>query len=132
MKTIEERKQDFKCDLWNSIGNNFNTYSKEMLIEFTEYWCEKSLKGKKMRFEKEKVFSHARRISTWKNKSLMWNKTPEKDETLPSYFNKTFWQKIAPDRIKEYKTHLFRLGWKYSSSPGGSYWQSPDGKITWL
>lgn len=132
MKNLEVRKIEFKKLIWKEIGETFNEYTKEMLQEFTDYWCEISYMGKKMRFEKETTFGIKRRLSTWKNHSLAWNKHPEKDDTLPNYFNKTFWQKMGPDRIKEYKTHLFRLGWKYSSSPGGSFWQSPDGKLTWL
>lgn len=132
MKTIEERKQKFKKRVWVEIGETFNEYSKEMLQEFTDYWCEISYNGNKMRFEKEKTFGVKRRLKTWKNNSASWNKSPEKDETLPNYFNKKFWQKIDAEKTKEYKTHLLRLGWKYSTSPGGSFWQSPDGKMIWL
>jgi hypothetical protein len=132
MKTLNERTKDFKKRIWIEIGENFNTYSKEMLIEFTDYWCEISINGKKMRFEKEKVFSISRRLKTWKNNSLSWNKSPEKSESLPNYFNKTLWQRLEPERIKEYKEHLSRLGWHYSASPGGTYWRSPDNKMIWL
>ena len=85
-----------------------------------------------MRFEKEKVFCINRRLSTWRRKSLIWNKTPDFGEKLPNYFNKTFWQKASPDLIKLYKDHLFSIGWKYASSPGGTFWQSPEGKLIWL
>lgn len=132
MKTVEERKKQFKRDLWESIGENFNTYPKEMLQEFTEYWCEISLRGKKMRFEKESVFCHKRRMATWKNHSLVWNKNPEKNETFPTYFNKALWQRLTGEKIVEYKNHLQRIGWFYYSSPGGTYWKSPEGKMIWL
>lgn len=132
MKTIEERKQLFKQDLWLAIGQNFNNYTKEMLIEFTDYWCEISPRGKKMRFEKEKTFDPKRRIATWKNHSLQWNKEPEKEETFPSYFQKSLWQRLQGDRMIQYKDHLKRLGWFYQSSPGGTFWRSPEGKMIWL
>jgi hypothetical protein len=132
MKTIEERKKQFKLDLWKSIGENTIVYSSEMLKEFTEYWCEISPRGKKMRFEKEKVFCFKRRMMTWKKHSMAWNTSPEKDDTLPNYFNKSFWQRITGDKVKQYKTHLFSLGWRYHTGPTGSYWQSPDNKMIWL
>ena len=133
METLETRKTQFKNEIWKEIGETFETYSKQMLIEFTDYWFEISVRGKKMRFEKEKCFSISRRLKTWKNNSMNWNKGPvQKEEPLPNYFNKSFWQRVSSDRLAEYKNHLFRLGWKYVSSPGGTFWQDPTGKMTWL
>ena len=80
MKNLEVRKMEFKNLIWNQIGKSLKDYTKEMLSEFFDYWTEKSIMGKKMRFEKEKVFCVNRRLRTWKSKSLIWNKTPEYEE----------------------------------------------------
>jgi hypothetical protein len=37
-----------------------------MIEDFCLYWTEKSINGRKMRFEKEKVFDIKRRFNTWK------------------------------------------------------------------
>ena len=60
-KEIEQRKAEFK----NSLREYVDKYGKEMLTEFFTYWSEKSPKGRKMRFEKEKVFDPVRRLQTW-------------------------------------------------------------------
>lgn len=130
MKTIEERKKQFKIDLWEAIGQNFNTYTKEMLTEFTEYWCEKSVRGTKMRFEKEKTFDPKRRIATWKRNAMIFN--PEKEEKMPSYFQKTYWQRVTGEKLLQYKEYLTSIGYKYVTSPGGTFWQKPDGQRIWL
>ena len=70
METLETRKTQFKNEIWMEIGETFETYSKEMLIEFTDYWFEISVRGKKMRFEKEKCFSISRRLKPWKTRNI--------------------------------------------------------------
>ena len=132
MKNLEVRKIEFKKRIWKEIGETFNVYTKEMLQEFTDYWCEVSYMGKKMRFEKERTFGIKRRLATWKNNSKNWNKSPEKDKSLPNYFNMKLWQSLDPGKIKEYKEHLNRLGWRYFTGPNGTYWRSPENKMTWL
>lgn len=49
------------------------TYGKEMLREFFNYWTEKNENGKKMRFEMQKVFDVSRRLVTW-SKNNKFNK----------------------------------------------------------
>ena len=132
MKPLSQRQTEFKHRLWEEIGQTFDIYPKEMIQAFCDYWFEMSFNGKKMRFEKERTFGLKRRLATWKNNSRNWNKSPEKDESLPNYFNKHLWQKLDPVRIKEYKEHLCRLGWQYSTSPGGTFWRSPENKMIWL
>lgn len=41
------------------------TYPETMKMEFCVYWTEHSPKGKKMRFEMQKVFDIRRRLVTW-------------------------------------------------------------------
>lgn len=60
--TTEEREQDFMFKVAN-VGKG--VYPDEMLRKFFDYWTEKNENGKKMRFEKEKVFDIKRRLATW-------------------------------------------------------------------
>jgi hypothetical protein len=59
--TFEDRKKEF----YNLLTPEVNKYSKKMMRAFYEYWTEKSPKGKKMRFEMQKVFDVTLRLSTW-------------------------------------------------------------------
>jgi hypothetical protein len=61
-KPIEERRQDFKLNCWESFKDSISTPT---IKEFFEYWSEYSDNGKKMRFEKENVFDLKRRMATW-------------------------------------------------------------------
>lgn len=60
--TIEEREQNFMIKVAN-VGKG--VYPDEMLRKFFDYWTEKNENGKKMRFEKEKVFDIKKRLATW-------------------------------------------------------------------
>ena len=83
-------------------------YGLKLLQAFVDYWCEKSVNGKKMRWQKEKAFDIDKRLNTWakndydgywkRHKELMIQK--EQDEYLknasknahktPEYQNKEF------------------------------------------
>jgi len=65
VKDIKERKTEFK----NSLLPFKEKYSSDLLNKFYNYWTEKSPKGRKMRFEKEKVFDPALRLATWKGRN---------------------------------------------------------------
>ena len=132
MKPLTARQTEFKIRLWDEVGQTFAIYPKEMIQAFCDYWFEISYMGKKMRFEKERTFGIKRRLATWKNNSISWNKSPEKSETLPAYFNKKLWQSLSPEKIQIYKAHLSRLGWQYFTSQSGNHWLSPDNKRHWL
>ena len=73
--TIKERETEFK----NSLRPYVEKYGKEMLNKFFLYWTEKKPKGRKMRFEMEKVFDIERRLTTWneRNNNFNNNKTSE-------------------------------------------------------
>lgn len=72
---IEQRAQEFKNQIWETIGKSFDLYSKEMLSEFWEYWTESNPDGgRKMRFEMQKVFDTNRRLQRWKRKSQQYGK----------------------------------------------------------
>lgn len=61
-KTIEEREADF---MQKVADNGKNIYPDAMLRAFFNYWTEKNENGRKMRFEKEKVFDIKKRLATW-------------------------------------------------------------------
>jgi len=53
-------------------------YGKETIREFYEYWTEKNINGRKMRFEKEKTFGISRRLSTWNKNQKKWTEQKTK------------------------------------------------------
>ena len=59
-KSIDDRIYDFK----SSLVPHLDKYGKTLLKNFSDYWTEKSTRGSKMRFEKEKVFDVSRRLAT--------------------------------------------------------------------
>ncbi len=89
--TIEQRELKFRDLLVPYI----ETYGKQMLREFFDYWTEKNEGGKKMRFEMQKVFDVKRRLVTWsKNNKFKGNggiakiisDTAERDELIRAKF----------------------------------------------
>lgn len=61
--TLEIRKIHFQ----NKVSEYLDTYSRDMLRNFFDYWTEKNEGGRKMRFEMQKVFDIGRRLKTWSN-----------------------------------------------------------------
>jgi hypothetical protein len=68
-KQLKMTKEDFENIAYIELLGE----SEEMVNEFISYWTEKSLNGKKMRFEKEKVFEIKKRFATWKRNSKKFN-----------------------------------------------------------
>ncbi len=132
MKPISQRQIEFKHRLWEEIGKPKDLFIIQELKDFCEYWFEANYNGRKMRFEKEKTFCFKRRWNTWKSNIKKWNTPKEKRNVLPNYFNKTLWQKLDPEKIREYKLKLQCLGWQYFTSQSGNHWLSPDNKRHWL
>lgn len=62
----------------------------ESAKKFIDYWTEKSDNGRKMRFQKEKVFNIKRRLNTWLQNEKRWNKTTS--EPI-----RTDWQQVGRD-----------------------------------
>jgi len=73
-----------ELDFANLIVPYKDKYSRDMLLEFYDYWTEKNPSGRKMRFEKQKTFDIARRLSRWKQNDKKWNekRQPESASTL--------------------------------------------------
>lgn len=72
--TIETRKKQFAC----IIGQLGSEYKREMLVEFYNYWTETSINGKKLRYEKEKVFDVKLRLARWHKNSKANEKSSNK------------------------------------------------------
>ena len=109
--TLAERQKEF----YNSLVPYTNQYTKTMVREFYEYWTEHSANGKKMRFEKEKVFDTARRLKTWAARA---REEPKVLTTTQNYtgaevdfknMNRDAWEKIYEYSLKtdnEFRKHF--------------------------
>lgn len=109
--TLAERQKEF----YNSLIPYTNQYTKTMVREFYEYWTEHSANGKKMRFEKEKVFDTARRLKTWAARA---REEPKVLTTTQNYtgaevdfknMNRDAWEKIYEYSLKtdnEFRKHF--------------------------
>jgi len=60
-KTIQQRQREFK----DTLRPFLEEYGEPMIVKFFDYWTEHSAKGRKMRFEKQKVFDVKLRLKTW-------------------------------------------------------------------
>jgi len=86
VKSIEDRIYEFK----KSLVPHLDKYGKTVLKNFSDYWTEKSPRGSKMRFEKEKVFDVSRRLATWSRNNFNNTNQPTQadDELLNNIKNK--------------------------------------------
>jgi hypothetical protein len=73
--SIYDRKLKFSTTLIPFL----ETYDKDLIRAFCDYWTEHGYNDKKMRFEKEKSFGLARRLATW-NKNNFGNNTNNKKQ----------------------------------------------------
>ena len=71
--SLEERKENFR----KSLIPYLETYGKEMLRAFFDYWSESNEGGKKMLFEMKKTFNLNLRLSNWKAKENSFKKQSE-------------------------------------------------------
>ena len=74
---INDRIQNFKTKVYTYN----NIHSVDMLYKFFNYWSELNKSGTKMRFELEKTWEIEKRLATWKNNGLKYDKPAEKNET---------------------------------------------------
>ena len=69
-KTKEDIKSDTdrrRKEFYNSLIPYVQTYGKEMVREFYDYWSEGNKSGSKMRYEQEPTWDLARRLARWSN-----------------------------------------------------------------
>lgn len=86
-KTLEDRRWDFKIKFEAIIGHDWCL--DKIASEFFEYWTEHGDNGKKMRFEKEKVFDIKKRLERWKRNTKNYGNTkPNTDEAMRDYLNR--------------------------------------------
>lgn len=88
--TIEMREKDFM----NKLVPYLETYGKEMLRDFYNYWTERNEGGKKMKFEMQKVFQIERRLITW-SKNNKFNKNGKQ----PTAQTTEDWRTIASNYL---------------------------------
>lgn len=76
-KDIEERKEVFRQQCGVAYKKLNGKMSPTLAKKFFDYWTEKTLGGKKMRFELQTVFEHKKRMETFitNDKSFNGNKT---------------------------------------------------------
>jgi len=70
--TFDSRKRTFA----NSLAFYLETYGKEMIREFYDYWTEHGEHDKKMRFEKQSSFNLELRLKRW-NKNVQERNKPK-------------------------------------------------------
>lgn len=66
---LNERKEDF----YNSLIPYVTQYGKEMVRAFFNYWSEPNKSNSKMRFELERTWDTARRLTTWASRDNQFN-----------------------------------------------------------
>jgi hypothetical protein len=99
----EERALTFK----ESLAGYVDEYGQEMIDEFSNYWTESGERNKNLRFECEKFFDRAKRLATWKKRSLPkfgQKAQPTKSEqeildAVAAYYEKA-WRKVGPETLK--------------------------------
>lgn len=64
-RPVEQREEEFA----KIVFEYSDTYPVDMLDRFVRYWTERNPNGRKMRYEKEKVFDVERRLKTWYERS---------------------------------------------------------------
>ena len=65
-RTPEQELKDRKFAFGMQLKPFSEMYPRPMLVEFYDYWTEVKEGGRKMRFEKEKTFEIAKRLTRWK------------------------------------------------------------------
>lgn len=68
--TIDQRSKIF----YEKLKPFLEEFGKDTIRKFYDYWSEHSEGGRKMRFEKEKVFDIKKRLITWKNRESHGNR----------------------------------------------------------
>ena len=65
-RTPEQELKERKLAFGMQLKPFSEVYPRPMLVEFYDYWTEVKEGGRKMRFEKEKTFEIAKRLTRWK------------------------------------------------------------------
>lgn len=65
----EQEMKSREREFYNVLVPFVNTYGREMIREFFDYWSEPNKSHSKMRFEQERTWDLARRLQTWEKRS---------------------------------------------------------------
>lgn len=86
ISTFDLRKEKFKVNLYpyTNYGKNQGPYSKEMVLEFFDFWSEPNKSRSQMRWESEKTWDLGRRLATWARKEPFIKKEKPQPITLSS------------------------------------------------
>lgn len=74
IEKIEDRKKRER-EFYASLVPFVDSYSKEMLRSFYEYWAEPNRSGSKMKWEMESTWDLSRRLAKWQQNDDKWSKT---------------------------------------------------------
>ena len=88
--SFEENKNKFMSECADFIPK----YGKELIRAFFDYWTEPNKSRNKMRFELQKTWDLALRLSTWNNNNLKFNKNGTNQTT-----NTTSSRKTTPEQL---------------------------------
>ena len=87
-------------------------YGKPLLQAFVDYWCEQSINGIKMRYQKEKTFDIDLRLNTWSKNDFdgLWKKHKEDKINIEQeeYYRKNA-EKVSEEESKRQKKELNKI-----------------------
>ena len=73
-KNKEETKKNKEQSFINQVSKvGKNKYKQDLIDEFCNYWTERNMSGRKMKFEMQKTFDINRRLATWHKNSFEWS-----------------------------------------------------------
>ena len=87
-------------------------YGKPLLQAFVDYWCEQSINGIKMRYQKEKTFDIDLRLNTWSKNDFdgLWKKHKEDkiNKEQEEYYRKNA-EKVSEEESKRQKKEMNKI-----------------------
>jgi hypothetical protein len=88
-ETLPGRERKFIDDLAPYV----QTYGKEVVRKFFNYWSEKNKSGTKMKWELERTFEISKRLATWVQRDAQFNHNTknQQDEYIPK-ISRTEWE----------------------------------------
>ena len=87
---MQKRREERETIFSGEISMYLNTYPKELLEEFRDYWTEPNKSGTKMRYEQEKTWDLGRRLARWaaNNKGYQKPQSEMRSLTYAQYVQK--------------------------------------------
>lgn len=107
---IQDKVQRFKDQLTEFWKKDKKLYSKEMYVDFFEYWSEHGDSDRRFRKEKETSFCLSRRLKTWERNSKEFGK---KNNKMPSEWSKSYENTLKTGQeLQAYWKYLRANGWE--------------------